>query len=508
MSSIVLTGLATSDPLPGIYLETNFAAGPVAGDSSPLRMVVLANKLAAGSATPATEVYGPDTQTPLQSEADMIALAGAGSEAHRMFLRLARVNKVTSTYWIFVAESAGAAATGTITITGASATAAGNVRVFVGDEFVDVPYAAAATPTTLAAAIVVKVNAKTAWPVTAAAVAGVVTLTAKQKGLRGNQIRFQTVMLAGAGLTLASQADTALTGGTTADDNTAAVDLLKGRADYYIVSAANDATQLGALLAHVNAQAMPTVGNRKRLFAGSTDTLANTTTLAVGLNSARAELVWQYKSDWTAAELAAHCAAVYALEESNTANPRTNFCGYGQDEQTQRIWSVPVPRDKTAAPGRDTDLVVALNNGITPIAPDANGARTYLVDRITTRSLQGAVADFRIRDAHKVTITDFFARDFVAKTALQHSGKRIGDDPAPGEPEPGPMVITPRRWRATALGLIDQYAGNDLLQDVAETKANMIFQREKVPSTRLSCRIPLAPIDNAKQFAAVIDQVR
>lgn len=504
-ANIVLVGLASSDPVPGVYLGIEFAAGPVSGDGSPLTMIVFANKTSAGSATTNTEIYGPDTQTPLQSETDMIALAGPGSEAHRLFLRMAPINNVTSTYWVFVTESAGTAATGTVTITG-PATSAGVVKVWVGDEFIEAAFASAATATDIAAAIVAAVNAKTHWPCTASNAAGVVTLTSKQKGPRGNDIRYQARVMQGGGITASASADTAMTGGTTLDDNTAAIAMLKGRGDYYLVSAASDATNVGRLLAHVNTMALPTNGVRKRLFAGSSDTLANTNTIAIGLNAERSEVPWQFKSDWTPGELAAHHAAIYALEESTTEDPRTNFCGYGTTPATQAIYRVPPPRDKSAWPSR-TDIGIALNNGVTPVAVDSRGARCYLVDRITTRSLQGAVADYRIRDAHKVTICDFWARDFVAKTALQFSGMRVGDDTPPGTPPPGPKVVTPKRWQAASVGLIDRYAGNDLLQQVAKTKAESVFQRSPTNPSRLECRVPLAPIDNAKQFAALVQQV-
>lgn len=507
MAEITLTGLASNDPIPGVYIETNFAAGPVAGDSSPLTMLVFANKLPSGSGIANTEVYGPGTKHPLQREADMIALAGAGSEAHRMFRRITRVNTQTTVNWVFVAESAGDAATGTIAVTG-PATKRGSLRVWVQDEFVDVPFALAATATQIGDAIVAAVAGMPHWAVVATNATGTVTLAAKQKGPRGNFIRYAANVTAGEGVAVTPSVDTALSGGATSDTNATAINTVKARADYYLVSSAGDATQLAALMTYVDTQALPTNGNRKRIIAATVDTLANANALASGLNAARAEIYWQYKSLWTPAELAAHHAAIVALGELNTSSPRTNYCGYGNDAATQALYPVPAPRDESAWPDRDTDIKIALNNGLSPVAVGAAN-RCYLVDRITTRSLSGAVQDYRVRDAHKVTICDLFARDLAAKTALQHSGKRIKDDAKPGEKPsiPGPQVITPTLWRGTILGLIDAYDSNDLLQNVAETKAELLVQRESNPSTRMTARIPLAPIDNAKQFAAAIDQV-
>jgi len=505
MGAIILTGIGSSDPIPGVYAETNFAAGASTGDTGARPMVFFVNKTAAGSATVNTEVYGPDTENPLSSEAHMIALGGPGSEGHRLFRRVADLNKTNPMYWVFVTESAGAKAAGTIVITG-TATKVGSVRVYVVDDFVDVPISNGMTATLLGDAVAAAVNARAEWPVTAANVTGTVTLTAKQNGLRGNFIRYQVVRFNGDGLSFTATTDSALANGAASDSNTTAIATLKGRGDYYVVSAANDATQLGALSTHIATQALPANGNPKRLFAATTDSLATANALAIGLNDPRAELLWQYKGVWTPAEIAAHMAAIYAMEEASV-KPRTNFAGYGQDARTQGIFKVPPPRDKTARPDRSTDLTPAILNGLSPIAVDGRGVRCYLVDRITTRTLNGAIPDYRIRDAHKVTICDYFSRDWVTKVALQMSGKKIGDNPLPGMKQPDADVVTPDRLKALTIGLLDTYDGNGLLQGVQQTKDESVFQRETVPTTRMSARIPIRPIDNAKQFQLALDQV-
>ncbi len=502
-ASIVLTGLSANDPVPGQYTEVNFAQGEAAGSSAQRAICVLANKTSAGSATVDTVIYGPDSIVPLQTEADMIALGGAGSEAHRMFRRITAVNRDTAVYWVFVTASGGTAATGTVVIA-TTATGNGNHRVWVGDEYVDTAIASGQTATQIGDAIAVSINAKTHWPVTAANVTGTVTLTAKNAGPRGNWIRFMASITSGIGTTTTATTDAFLTGGATADSNTAALATILPRRFYYIVSAAEDASQFGALISQVNTQALPTTGIRQRAFAGSVDTLANATTVATGINAARGEIVWHEKSPFTPAELAANNAAIYALYE-DSANPRTNFISFGNDAITATSWKVPRSRLDSAAPTR-ASVKSALNNGLTPIAVNPTGT-TYLVDRITSRSLSGAVADYRIRDAHKVTICDFFADDLQAKAALQMAGKRIANDPPEGAKPPGPQVTTPSVFRGLIISLINQYADNDLLQNVEQIKAGLIVQRETVPSTRMSARVPLQPCDNFEQAAVAVDQV-
>lgn len=504
-ASIVLTGLASNDPVPGVYVETNFAQGPAAGSSAQRPILCLANKLSTGSATVDSVIYGPDTQVPLQTEADMIALAGAGSEAHRMFRRIAAVNKDTAVYWVFVTESAGTQATGTFVIANA-ATGNGTHRCYVGDEFVDTSIASGDAVDTIGAAIVVSINAKTHWPVTAAYNSSndTVTLTAKQKGPRGNWIRFMCSITSGIATTTGATSDAFLSSGATADSNTTALATILPKRFYYIVSAAEDATQFGALVSQVNTQAAPTTGIRQRAFAGSVDTLANCTTIATGINAARAEVVWSEKAPWTPAELAANAAAVYALFETSP-NPRTNFASFGNDAITSNYWKVARSRTDTAHPTR-ASIKSALNNGITPIAVNPNGT-TYLVNRITSRSLSGSTADYRIRAAHKVTICDFFADDLQAKAVLQNAGKRIANDPPRGARPPGPNVMTPTTFRGQINALLNDYDQNDLLQNLPEIKEGTVVQRETSPTTRMTARIPLQPIDNLEQIAVSVDQV-
>lgn len=506
-ASIVLTGLGAQYWLPNIYIETNFAQGPATGSGLTRSMVVLANASPAGTAVLDTQIYGPDTQVPLQTEPDMVALGGTGSEAHRMFRRIAKINKVTPVYWVFVTPSAGTAASGTVTYA-TTATGNGNARVWVGDEYVDTPIATGQTAIQIATAVAASVNGMTWWPVTAAnSGTAIVTLTAKVKGPRGNWIRFMSAVSGGTvGTTTTATTDAFLTSGATADSNTAALATIYPRYFYYIVSAAEDASMYGAVVSQVGTVAAPTIGRRQRAFAGSVDTLANAITVATGINSPRAELVWAQANPFTPAELGANNAAIYALEEANENNPRTNYIGYGNDTQTQPFWFVPPPRLASAAPS-EISLESAGHNGITPIAVNSRGTGTYLVDRITTRSLNGSNPDYRIRDAHKVTICDFFADALYAKLAEQNAGNRIANDPPPGGRIPGSKVSTPAKVRVQVFGVINAFADNDLLQNVPVIKSGTIVQRETNPTTRMGIRVPLQTVDNFRQGAIALDQV-
>jgi len=517
-AAIAPVGLSSGEVLPGVFLEINFAQGPSPGSGLQRQIVVLANKLPTGSATVDTVLYGPDTPTQLSNESHMIALAGAGSEAHRMFRRMAAIageDGGPNVYWVFVAESAGAKANGTITLA-TTATGSATFRVYVGDEFADVSVEATNTPTTVAAAMVAAINAKTHWPVTASNALGVITLTAKQNGLRGNWIRYQAAMLAltSPGMTTTAQTDAFLTGGTTADSNTTALATINPRWFAYIVSAAEDATQLGALASQVGTQALAMNGLRQSVYAGSVDTLANVTTIAVGINNPRVEISWQEKNPLTPAELAANAAMVYAIEEADELAFRTNFIEYGNDAVTQTRWKVPGPRLDTARPSK-ANIRSALTNGITPIGVNPSGT-TYIVDRFTTRSLNGSQPDGRIREAHKRVICDRFADVLSTRLRNAMAGAVIGDDP-PNGVAPPPKTVTPRLVKIGLFRTLDEFANNSKIQTgIDPTTGEDRLERQKLksrverqlnPSSRMGLEIPLETIDNWRQSAVIVNQV-
>lgn len=501
--SIPITGLAANDPVPGSYLEVEFAQGEAATGTGSRAILLLGNRTTAGSATVNTVIYGPDTATQLLTQADAIALFGDGSELSRMFKRATDVTTDIPIYAVAVTESAGTAASFTLTYVNA-ATANATARVWVGDEFTDASITSGDSITTIALAVRDAINARTDWPVTASASLGVVTCTAKLKGPRGNWIRYSGAILgSGVATTVAPTAPTFATAGATADTNATALTTILPFKYYYIASAAEDATQLGALVTQVNTQAAPTTGIRQRVFAGSVDSLANATTIATGVNAARCELLHLAQGDIVPAEMAAQFAAVCAVEEAATI-PKLNFDGYGNADAERAKWRIKAPRSG-AAPTR-TQLKSALNNGITPVGVNQNGS-TYLVMRCTTKSLNGATNDYRIRDSHKVTVCDFYGDDLKTKTALQFAGKSVGNDPVSGQRPPGANVATPRVLLAAINKLTDEYGAKDLLQSVDQIKAETVSIRESSPSTRLTARVPLRPIDVLHQIGIKISQV-
>lgn len=521
LASIILVGLGAGYPNPGVFFQLDFAQGPVSGSGSPRYALILGNKTTAGTATNDTVVYGPDTQTTCQTENDVIGLFGTGSQLHRAYLRFTAVNPSIALYFVAVAPSAGAAATATMTIA-TTATSNGNLRFWCGDQFVDTSISSGDTPTTIAANAVTSINSQTRWPVTAAPAAGVVTITAKNLGPEGNWIRVQSLITpttATIGTTTSLTANAFMTGGTTADVNTNALATVLPSRYYYVVSCDSDATNVGRLVTQVTAQAQPTVGIRQRVFFGSMDTLANTITVATGINSPRAECVWANATDLTPLEAAANNAALYSLLEAGASVGvnRKNFSLFPSNVNDANVWQVKPGRNGVGGAPTTVQITSALNNGITPLTMLPNGA-TQLVKRVTTRSLNGATADYRIRDAHKVSVCDFWGDDAVALLQLQFGGRDLLPDPQQGQPPPPPIAVTPGILGGALKGLVKTYGnagqwdtpgGQPLPNgiDAADyINSRAIVQRETNPTTRISALFQLTPVSILDQVALLAQQ--
>jgi phage tail sheath gpL-like len=117
-------------------------------------------------------------------------IGGPGSMLAAMYEAFRKVDPIGEIWCLPLEKGDGAAATATVTLTG-TATEAGLLNLYIGGVRVQSVVVSAATPTVAAAALAVKINAMPDLPVTAAAVAGVVTLTCKWSGDSGNDLSLQ-----------------------------------------------------------------------------------------------------------------------------------------------------------------------------------------------------------------------------------------------------------------------------------------------------------------------------
>ena len=507
-AAINLVGLSASYPNPGGFIQINFAAGTSAAGGGPRPALIIGEMLASGGTATASTVYGPDTNIPCQTEADVIGLFGAGSELHRAFLRFVAVNQSTALYFCPVADPAGTAASGTITFTTTS-TAVGNCVIYLGDQSVSFTVPSGSTPTATAvlAAAAINANAGKRWPITATSSLGVVTCTAVNTGPNGNLIKISaTITGSSVGTTVAPTAPTALTSGATADSYTAALAAIVSVRYYNIIVCDSDATNVGLVCTQVNTQALPLNGIRQRVFCGYGGTLANGITFATGLNDPRCEVALTLGTDLTPLECAANNAALFTLLEAQE-DPRINYSLFPTDPTDKASWLLVASRSGPSVGLTPAQITSALNNGLTPYAV-LPGGQLQLVKRITSYSLNGSVQDTRTRDACKVFVNDDFGDDLYTLLSQQFGGCALIDNPGPGTTIPqGAKVVWPRLIGEATASLVNQYVNAALFQNGPAILASIIAQRSLLNRNRTEIIVSTQVVDVGDQFAALILQV-
>ncbi len=144
--------------------------------------LIFAQMLGSGTAVPNVPVLMPPSQDNLRT------LLGAGSVGALLAARYKAEDPFGTVYLVPLADDPAAVAAALSFTLGGVVTAAGVVPLYVAG--INVPVAAPAnqTGTAAATAIVAALNALVDLPVTAAAAGATVTLTAKNKGLAGNDI--------------------------------------------------------------------------------------------------------------------------------------------------------------------------------------------------------------------------------------------------------------------------------------------------------------------------------
>lgn len=170
--------------VPGTYAEFNNRLASQAGDfTHPVLMI--GQLTSAGTAT-----AGVLVEVGSANDADI--LFGVGSHLAGM-VRLFRQNAPYIKLVVLPLADlpGGTQATGTLTVAG-TATTAGTLGFFINGKLLQAGVAVGNTPTQIATTIAAVINADTSLPVTAASAVGVVTLTAKHKGLIGNDIKLST----------------------------------------------------------------------------------------------------------------------------------------------------------------------------------------------------------------------------------------------------------------------------------------------------------------------------
>jgi phage tail sheath gpL-like len=244
--------------------------------------------------------------------------------------------------------------------------------------------------------------------------------------------------------------------GSGTDDIEDALDETESVTHDYIAAAHNDAVNVALIEASCNAKAAFDVNRLENYVVAMNGSM--TAAIAIGqtgMNDQLGQCIW----DQWGVEHPSRTAARFAALRSTTegSQPNTNY------DDVALPGAAPHYRDADV-PNRAT-LKAALNNSLTPLVT-VNGTK-QIVRAICSRSLNGAIPDYRTYDVGEVAVPIRIRKELVALgQQLKASNPYAGPDVAEGLPPPG--TFTPRLWNSKVTARMTDWAssGTDWVTDV------------------------------------------
>jgi phage tail sheath gpL-like len=289
-----------------VFVEQYNKRAGLSGLVIPQKILLIGNYLSSKTPT-------PNVARLITSADEAASVYGNGSMLHIMAMHAFAGSGLVPVYALPVAAGTGSP-TGTITVTGTSGTA-GTLALYIAGMRVAVTVTASLSASDTATAIAAAINAKVELPVTATALSGVVTCTAKWAGLTGNNINIAQNLNTGdleQSPTTTALTIVAMSGGSTNSDITAA---LAGLGDTWYTFIANpfqDSANLTLMEAAWTARINPGVKRPFVCFYGYVGTYAAAVNLATGRNSPATTIIPVEGSPNMPLEIAAAAAGICA----------------------------------------------------------------------------------------------------------------------------------------------------------------------------------------------------
>lgn len=468
MENIQFDSIPASIRKPGKYFEFNTKLAVRTLPANRQRMLIVAQKLAAGSvaALVPTQVY---------SDAQAADYFGNGSMAHLMSRAAITANPYLDLTVCALADNgAGVAASGTVTITG-PATSSGSLKLHIGNRTIEIGVASGAVQNDIAAALKAEIDKLADLPVTATVLANAITLTARHKGTVGNQVDL-VVDVTAKGV---AAAVVAMAAGATDPDITTALAAVFAEQYHVIAVPYVDQTALTAVRDHLDSVSGPMEQRPGVGVYGYDGALASGTTLAGQLNSGRMLCAYLRGTRSPAYELAAAFAAVMAFEE-DPARPLNTLAlkGIHAPAIDQRL--------------SRTEQESCLYNGVTPLEVGP-GERVQIVRAISTytQDAQG-VDDISLLDITTIRTLDYVRKACRERVALRFPREKLSSK-------------TPPKVRTEILDVLYKLEQLEIVEEVDANKDALICQRSQQDPNRLDAKIPADVVNGLHVFAGRID---
>jgi phage tail sheath gpL-like len=491
--SVAFNRTPNSIRVPFFYAEVNAGLNYYAGNSKHL---IIGQKLSGGTAT---------ANVPFLVQTDNLeTLVGAGSMIMDM-VRTAKRNNPLGEIWVLpLADPAGAAQTQTVTISGTLTP--GNMTLYVGGKKVTVPVTAADTVTTVAAAFVAAINAGLPdldgrtylLPMSAANVAGVITLTARHVGASGATIGVEKDYVGDEGPGAANIAIAAGTSGSGNPSLTSGLAAL-GDVEYDMISMPySDTTSLNSMrdfLADTGGRWDPTRGLYGACFTANFGNLAAQSSLGSGRNDPNVHIMGVQGSPTPVWVWAAAIGAQVQLHK-NLGAPLSEAGEISRPMHTLVLEGVMPPKS-IASRWSQSDRQTLYFDGISgyTVTPDGRVMIDRLISTYQTNALGSADTTWLdVETRYQTAYALRYFRQVITQTYARHG---LVDD------NPGNLqgFTTPREIKATLVHSYANLVANGIMKNTQLFADSIVVEKSTDPN-RVNAYLPLDVANQLRIFAA------
>ena len=452
--------------IPFVYVEIDPRNAGATGRR--FRTLVIGQRLAAG-------VVPANAPRAMGSEAAAVAAFGQGSMLAHMVRAFHRSNPRGELWAVALDDKAGATkAEITVTVT-AAATGGGTIALYIAGRRVPVNISGAAAVNAVAAAIKTAIDAQPGLPVTAAAAAGVVTLTARHGGAAPDiDVRLNyhpdEALPAGVKITIATA-----TAGATDPSLMGAIAAIADQKFDLIVTPYTGVAEVVELETELAARFGPgsaLQGSGIGAYRGAGGTAAQATTYGNARNSPVLSIAGVGKVPVPTYEWAASVAGQVAF--SAEVDPAVPF----QD--------LPLPGmlpPEVGARWSPTTRNTLLHDGISTYYVDEGGV-PHIERMITTyQTAPGGVPDEAYLDLNTVLTLDYLRTSFRNRIRRKFSRYKLADDGK--RRRPGSRIITPRIGLAEMIAWGSEMYDQGFIENFDEFKEGAICERNARDKNRL-----------------------
>jgi phage tail sheath gpL-like len=463
---------------PGKYFEFNTKLAVRTLPNNKQRVLIICQRRSEGTVAELIP-------TAVFSDAQAQTYFGAGSMAHLMTRAAIKANAYLDLTVVALDDAAaGQAATGTVTFTG-PATSSGVLTLYVANVKIEIAINNEDTASEIAAALVAEIADNPDLPVTAAVGESgsehIVTCTAKNKGLCGNDVGLGYKLTNASGVTVVIVAMASGAGDPDVQDALTAV-----FAEQYdiVVTPYNNQDALDTLGDHLDSVSGPMEQRPGVGVYGMNGALAAATTLAGLVNHGRILCAYLRYTSATERmsmpyEIASAMAAVMAYEE-DPARPLNTL-------ELDEIAAANIA-DRLSR----TEQESLLYNGVTPLEVGSDeSVRIVRAISTYTEDAQG------ISDVSLLDITTIRTLDYVRKACRERVALRFPRDKLSSK--------TPPRVKTELLDVLLKLQDLEIVEEVEANTDGLIVERDEQDVNRLNAKIPVDVVNGLHVFAGRID---